>query len=79
MTVVHIFWSDGGINSYTFDNKRAAYAFLDAARIDDEEELGNGNIICGGDARAKARTRNIAGQIGASHILVRNVVRSGPP
>lgn len=79
MTIVHIFWSDGGINSYTFANKRAAYAFLDAARIQDEEEISNGNILCLGDARAKTRARNIAGQIGASHILVRNVVRSGPP
>jgi hypothetical protein len=79
MTIVHIFWSDGGVNSYHFGNKRAAYAFLNALRIQGEEELRNGNIICGGDARMRAGARMQAGRIGASHILVRNVVRSGPP
>jgi hypothetical protein len=79
MTVLHLFWSDGAISSYTFGNRRAVYAFLDAIRAHDEEELGNGNMIASADARGRSRARNIARQIGASYLIVRNVANAGPP
>jgi hypothetical protein len=79
MTVVHVFFSDGAVTSYTFENRRAVYAFLDAIRAHDEEELGNGNMIASGDARGRTRARNVARQIGASHMIVRTVNNAGPP
>jgi hypothetical protein len=78
MTVVHVFFSDGAVTSYTFENKRAVFAFLDAIRAHDEEELGNGNMIASGDERERTRARNVARRIGASQVVVRHVVRAGP-
>jgi hypothetical protein len=81
MTVVHVFWDEGTVNSYTFANKRAVFAFLDAIHAHDEEELSNGNMICQcrGDNRYRGRARNIARQIGASYLIVRHIANAGPP
>ena len=79
MTVVHVFFSDGAVSSYTFNNKRAAFSILDQIRAQDEEEIGYGNVLCNADVRARGRARDVARRIGASQVVVRHVVRAGPP
>jgi len=79
MTIVQVFWVDGVQSSYTFDNKRVAFAFLDEIRAFDDHELGNGNIVCSADLRLAPRARAVARRLGATYIVVRNVVKAGPP
>jgi hypothetical protein len=80
MTVVHVFWDDGTVSSYRFDNRRAAHSFAEEIHARGDKAFGNGNIVCmadgGGQARIRARVK--ARQLGAISVIVREVCRRGP-
>jgi hypothetical protein len=81
MTIVHVFWDEGTVSSYTFDSMRAVYAFLDEIGAHKENELVTGNIVCNADGKraGRNRARVIARQLGASRLVVREVTNAGPP
>jgi hypothetical protein len=81
MTVVHVFWDDGTVSSYKFDNRRAAYSFVNEIHALRHDTLGTGNIMCVADGGkpARGRARIKARRLGASKITVREVTKIGPP
>jgi hypothetical protein len=80
MTLVHVFWDDGTASTYRFDDIRAVHAFLDEINAYNDDQLSTGNIFCLADGRraGRSRARNIARQLGATKVTVREMTSSGP-
>jgi hypothetical protein len=81
MTLVHVFWDDGAVGTYVFDNMRAIDAFLNGINARNEDELTGGNVVCHADGRRPGRdqARDIARQLGSTRVVIRTVSYRGFP
>lgn len=79
MTVIHIFWNEGSVTSYTFANKRVVYIFLDEIKAFDDAEFGRDSIVCKADLGTSPPVRPIARRFGATRRTLREKVKSGRP
>ena len=79
MTIVHVFWDDGQVSSYTFANKRVVYAFLDEIHAFDEADFGGDGMVCKADKRRGMPARIIARRLGSTDWIARRVVSAQPP
>jgi hypothetical protein len=80
MTLVHVFWDDGTATTYRFHDMRPAHAFLDEINAYNDDQLSTGNFFCLADERkaGRSRARNIARQLGAIKVTVREMTSSDP-